>query len=202
MGSKAITLFPVFTWFCVPANVISYFERIIQITKDHQSKLVISEDQVTIWIIRALKTDCESTFLCSASRYRRGHCFVWRFPNSAARVYGKSCVKMEMSIERWWNGVCRGEPMYTFLGEKPVPAVCQVSLRIRRLFLFSIISPVLNNHPHINTSLIRRGRGWSPGAFTKNCVLFGYWGASYRKILSHAAFKALLTQTCHFLFTG
>jgi hypothetical protein len=51
-------------------------------------------------------------------------------------------------MEHLWYGVYRGNPMHFLLGEKPVPALCQVSLRIRRFFLFSIISPIPHNHHH------------------------------------------------------
>ena len=45
---------------------------------------------------------------------------------------------VEMSVERWWNGVYSysGKPMYSLLGEKSVPGLCQGFLRIRRFLLF------------------------------------------------------------------
>ena len=134
-----------------------------------------------IWIFHASKTDCDNTFLSSAPRYRNDIALFEGFQTQPLVFMVRVVFMVEMSMGRWWNGVYGGKPMYSLLREKPVPGLCQVSLCLRRFFFFSIISPILYNHPHVNTTLIRRSNGWSLGAFAKLCSIW-HGGALYRVI--------------------
>jgi hypothetical protein len=48
------------------------------------------------------------------SRYRKERCFVWDSQASPACLSDKSVVKMNMSMEHWFNDTEEGKPKYSW----------------------------------------------------------------------------------------